>query len=68
MNFEIRISSHPTGKHRFEIEVTQNYEGDKWHVAVFEKEGKTYTHYETIGLDTWGQLQKYLKDLQDKTE
>ena len=68
MNFTIFINSYPTLEYRFEIDVTENYEGDKWHVVVFEKEGTTYTHYETVGLDTWGQLQKYLKDLQDKAE
>ncbi|HCQ77196.1 MAG TPA: hypothetical protein DIV44_10345 [Leeuwenhoekiella sp.] len=72
MNFTIFINSYPTLEYQFEIDVTENYEGDKWHVVVFEViDDKNLTppeHYETVGLDTWGQLQKYLRDLRNKTE
>ena len=73
MDFTINISTYPTGEYNFEIDVTENYEGDKWHVVVYEREDKAedktnYNHYETVGLDTWGQLNKYLKNLTNNTE
>ena len=32
----------------FRIEVTENYEGDKYHIVVFEKDENSFDHLETI--------------------
>ena len=72
MNLTINVSTYPTGEYNFEIDVIENYESDKYHVVVYEREdtehNTNYNHHETVGLDTWGQLYKYLKDLTNNTE
>ena len=72
MNLTINISTYPTGKYNFEIDVIENYESDKYHVVVYEREdtehNTNYNHHETVGLDTWDQLYEYLKDLTNNTE
>ena len=71
MNLTINVSTYPTGEYNFEIDVIENYESDKYHVVVYEREdtehNTNYNHHETVGLDTWGQLYKYLKDLTNNT-
>jgi|TARA_Y100000004_G_C8903500_1_gene407578 hypothetical protein len=32
----------------FRIEVTENYEGDRYHINVFEKDETSYDHLDTI--------------------
>jgi len=49
---------------KFKIEITKNYEDDKFHVVVFETDQTPNEHYETIGLDTEKQVYDYLKQLQ----
>jgi hypothetical protein len=66
MDFTIDISTYPTGQYHYEIDITENYEGDKWHVVVFEKEGKTYTHYETVGLNNEKEVFDYLRKLREE--
>ena len=52
MNFTIEIITKPTGETSYSIEVTEDYEGDKWHVVVYESNTLPYEHYETIGFNT----------------
>ena len=51
------------------IEITENYEGDKWqHAVVYEViDEELHTppeHYETLGLETIQEVFNYLRNLQ----
>jgi hypothetical protein len=49
----------------YSIEITENYEDDKFHVVVFETDQTPNEHYETVGFDTEKQVYDYLKQLQN---
>tara|TARA_R100001224_G_C3968491_1_gene131648 strand:+ start:255 stop:449 length:195 start_codon:yes stop_codon:yes gene_type:complete len=50
---------------QFEIHLTENYEGDKYHVVVYEPSASTpLPHYETIGFNTAKQVFEYIKELE----
>lgn len=62
--FDIDIASSVTGKNKFYLEVTENYEGDKWHVAVYEK--PSFQHHETKGFETMDEFINYLRQLTEE--
>lgn len=62
MNFDIKIYSQDTSD-VYQIEVTENYEGDKWHVVVFEIDGTDFIHFDTRGFDTPNEVFEYLREL-----
>lgn len=64
MNFTIEIITKPTGETSYSIEVTEDYEGDKWHVVVYESSTVPYEHYETIGFNTEKEVFEYIRELQ----
>tara|TARA_R110002020_G_C15913438_1_gene742179 strand:- start:74 stop:280 length:207 start_codon:yes stop_codon:yes gene_type:complete len=67
MNFTIYVSTYPTGKYNFEIDITENYEGDKWHVVTYEAESPLpHDHWETIGLDNEKEIFDYLRRLREE--
>tara|TARA_Y100001963_G_scaffold139473_1_gene205349 strand:- start:1166 stop:1390 length:225 start_codon:yes stop_codon:yes gene_type:complete len=73
MNFTIYISTYPTGQYHYEIDITENYEGDKWHVVVYEKDTLLgfkyelpYEHYETVGLNNEKEIFDYLRKLREE--
>tara|TARA_E500000081_G_scaffold79920_1_gene81385 strand:+ start:543 stop:773 length:231 start_codon:yes stop_codon:yes gene_type:complete len=70
MNFDIKIYSQDTsdvykmdGRPVWNIEVTENYEGDKWHVVVFEIDDLDFNHFDTRGFDTPNEVFEYLREL-----
>lgn len=46
------------------LQVTEDYEGDKYHVVVMEES----EHYDTLGFDTGDQLLKYIRELSPKCQ
>ena len=66
MNFTIDITTIPTGETSFTVEITEDCEGDKWHVVVYESNTVPYEHYETIGFNTEKEIFDYLKELQNQ--
>ena len=66
MNFTIEIITKPTGETSYSIEVTEDYEGDKWHVVVYESNTLPYEHYETIGFNTEKEVFEYIRELQSQ--
>ena len=66
MNFTIEIITKPTGETSYSIEVTEDYEGDKWHVVVYESSTVPYEHYETIGFNTEREVFEYIRELQNQ--
>jgi hypothetical protein len=66
MNFTIEIITKPTGETSYSIEVTEDYEGDKWHVVVYESNTLPYEHYETIGFNTEREVFEYIRELQNQ--
>ena len=64
MNFTIEIITKPTGETSYSIEVTEDYEGDKWHGVVYESSTVPYEHYETIGFNTEKEVFEYIRELQ----
>ena len=65
LSFNITLQTEPTGQNEFDLEITENYEGDKWHVAVFIRLAeKNYEHWETVGLDTITELFNYIRQIQ----
>ena len=62
MNFDIKIYSQDTSD-VYQIEVTENYEGDKWHVVVFEIDDLDFNHFDTRGFDTPAAMLEYLREL-----
>ena len=66
MNFTIEIITKPTGETSYSIEVTEDYEGDMWHVVVYESSTVPYEHYETIGFNTEREVFEYIRELQNQ--
>ena len=66
LSFTITLQTEPTGQTEFDLEITENYEGDKWHVAVYVRLAENnYEHWETVGLDTQAELFNYIRKLQN---
>ena len=64
MNLTINLTTEPTGQYHYEIDITENYEGDKWHVVVYEKDTLPYEHYETKGFNSEKEIFDYIRKLQ----
>ena len=66
--FDVSISTNKEPIINFHIEITENYEGDKWHVVVYEtqKVGKVFEHYETLGFENMDKFINYLRQLTEE--
>ena len=69
MNFDIELNSQETSD-VYQIQVTENYEGGKWHVVVFEVNQRMesdldleFNHFDTRGFDTPNEVFEYLREL-----
>ena len=63
MNLDLYLKD--TDNNEYKIEITENYENDKFHVVVFETDQTPNEHYETVGFDTEKQVFNYLQKLQN---
>ena len=63
MNLDLYLKD--TDNNEYKIEITENYENDKFHVVVFETDQTPNEHYETLGFDTEKQVFNYLQKLQN---
>tara|TARA_R110000851_G_scaffold321049_1_gene486225 strand:- start:51 stop:293 length:243 start_codon:yes stop_codon:yes gene_type:complete len=65
LSFDINLTNKENQMYR--IEITENYENDKFHVVVFETDDSPYPdeHYTTLGFKTEKQVFVYLKQLQN---
>ena len=63
LSFDIDLTNKENQTYR--IEVTENYEDDKFHVVVFETDQTPNEHYATLGFKTENQVFVYLKQLQN---
>ena len=51
----------------YHIEITENYEGDKFHVVIFDgKSDLPHDHLETIGLNNEKEVFDYLRKLREE--
>ena len=63
MHFDITYDFEPEIP-KYKIEVTENYEGDKWHAAVFITHNEHQDNFfEARGFDTPSELFDYVHDL-----
>ena len=62
MNLEVNIITKPTGETSYSIEVTEDYEGDKWHVVVYESNTLPNEHYATIAFNTEREDYEYITE------
>jgi len=60
MNLDLYLKD--TDNNEYKIEITENYENDKFHVVVFETDQTPNEHYETLGFDTEKQVYNYLQN------
>ena len=70
MGIDIHFSDENTGRHRYIAEVTEDYEGDKFHVVVFDNSydrDVPNEHYDTQGFENIEEVYNYIKNLQNKT-
>tara|TARA_Y100000114_G_scaffold149790_1_gene164435 strand:- start:139 stop:321 length:183 start_codon:yes stop_codon:yes gene_type:complete len=58
LSFDIDLPPTKEGD-QIKIEVTENYEGDRWHLVQF----KNLEFVESIGLDHWEEVAKYLREI-----
>tara|TARA_R100001163_G_scaffold63079_2_gene54505 strand:- start:103 stop:285 length:183 start_codon:yes stop_codon:yes gene_type:complete len=58
LSFDIDLPLTKEGD-QIKIEVTENYEGDRWHLVQF----KNLEFIESIGLDHWEEVAKYLREI-----
>ena len=68
MGVDIHFESKNTIKHRYIAQVTEDYEGDKFHVVVFHNsndKGVPNEHYDTQGFNTIQEVYAYIKNLQE---
>jgi len=63
MNLDLYLKD--TDNNEYKIEITENYENDKFHVVVFETDQTPNEHYETLGFNTEKQVFNYLQKLQN---
>jgi len=63
--FDIHIQSLTPPNTPYTIQVTENYEDDKYHVEIFEVlEDPPAEHIDTKGFDTEREVFEYLKQVQ----
>jgi len=62
LDLKIFNSNH---QEEYKVEITENYESDRFHVVVYETDQTPNEHYETKGFDTEKQVYDYLKQLQN---
>ena len=63
MNADIHITSNEGN--RYCVELTENYEGDKFHLAIFEVSPQhPNEHWDTKGFCTFDEVYTYLEALQ----
>ena len=48
-----------TLENQFRVEVTEHYEGDRYHVVVFDNDGD---HFDTQGFETETQVFNFIKE------
>ena len=68
VSFDITIPAACTeNKLELRLEVTEEYEGDKYHVVVFEDRGPNEPgeYYETRGFDNGNELLNYIRTLNE---
>ena len=64
LRFDIHIQSLTTPIASYTVEVTENYEDDKYHVVVYEvMKNAPSEHMDTKGLDTAQELFEYLREI-----
>jgi hypothetical protein len=66
--FDVTIPAACTeNKLELRLEVTEEYEGDKYHVVVFEDRGPNEPgeYYETCGFDNGNELLNYIRTLNE---
>ena len=64
MNFDITLVDQKDNSVEYRIEVTENYEGDKWHAAVFTVHNEHEDNFfEARGFDIPDKLFGYVHDL-----
>ena len=56
--FEINIG-------HLSLEVTENYEGDKWHVVLFDNRHTPPKHEDTAGLNGPAEIFEYLRKVEN---
>jgi|TARA_R110000796_G_scaffold81551_1_gene179569 hypothetical protein len=66
--FNLDLNLRDLDNKEYLIEITENYEDDKFHVVVFETEQTPNEHYATLGFDTEKQVYDYLKKLQNQQQ
>ena len=64
MNLTVNISTYPTADYSYEIDIIEDYEGDKWHVAVHETSTVPYEYYDSRGFNTEKEVFEYIRELQ----
>jgi len=47
------------------LEVTENNEGDKWHVVLFDNSHTPPEHLDTVGLETAQQILDYIRKVEN---
>ena len=63
--FDIHIQSLTPPITSYTVEVTENYEDDKYHVVVYEvMKNAPGEHKDTRGVDTTQELFEYLREIQ----
>ena len=60
MKFNIKICS----KVVWDIEVRENYEGDKWHAEVMQIDGTDFIYSGSKGFETEKQVFDYIRELE----
>jgi hypothetical protein len=53
--FDIQVfDGYSQPNRHFSFEITEDYEGDKWHIVIFEKvnDKSPYEHIDTVGVNT----------------
>tara|TARA_R110001606_G_scaffold163653_1_gene307925 strand:- start:364 stop:609 length:246 start_codon:yes stop_codon:yes gene_type:complete len=50
---------------KYMVEITENYEGDKFHLVVFDTDSLPHEHYATFGCETLHEAYSCLKLLQN---
>ena len=50
---------------QYKVEITEDYEGDRFHCVVFEKNEDTYEYCQTVGFDSEKSVFNFLRVLQN---
>tara|TARA_R100000234_G_scaffold115706_1_gene91971 strand:- start:404 stop:625 length:222 start_codon:yes stop_codon:yes gene_type:complete len=65
-NFDMYLYGPRSEGENYNIQVTENYEGDRYHVVIFESKDGYYPpseHFDTKGFDDEESLFAFLKDM-----